>query len=602
MKAFIFNSGIGSRMGSLTKDKPKAFVKLSTHELLLYRQLRLLRLNGINEVFITTGPFHDFFSHEIQKVQGMNITLINNDKFASTNSIYSLYKASSLLQNDDFIFLHGDLVFDGVILKKLIDHPSENVALINKNIPLPEKDFKGRLKGDTLKEISVSIFDKDCYALQPMYKFSHQTMKVWLEEVDKFIKLNKINLYAEIPLNNILESISIKTLDYESHLLGEIDNEFDLNEINNRLCSYDYPLQYLIESNSIFDKVETYLKKINSKKVFIVASKVVSRTDTFSIFLKKINGHVFSEYSPNPTESDAIIATHAFKENQFDSIVAIGGGSAIDLSKSIKLLIQHEPYDLKYSYGFSAVPLIAIPTTAGTGSESTRFAVIYQNGIKRSLIHDCLIPDFVILSENFLNSVPDYIKRSSLLDALSQAIESIWAVDANSQSIDYAKQAIQLIIGNFTGYLKGHKNTNIIMMKAANLAGKAINISKTTGPHALSYSLTSKYKLAHGHAVSLLLPFVLELSLRKYELDSSTSLISDFDARIEVLNSLFNCKDSKELLKKITNIFSNILDQKIKIPSKDLELLVENINVERMQNHPIKISKEDLRIIYQKLL
>jgi choline kinase len=264
LKAFIFNSGIGSRMGSLTKDKPKAFVRLETQELLLYRQLRLLRLNGINDVVISTGPFHDFFSHEVQMIQGMNITLINNDKFAFTNSIYSLYKASALLQNDDFIVLHGDLVFDSIILKKLIEHPSHNVALINKQISLPEKDFKGRLKGDSLKEISVSIFDKDCYALQPMYKFSQQTMKVWLEEVEKYIKLNKLNVYAEIALNNLLGSFIVKTLEYDSHLLGEIDNDIDLNDINKSLSSYEYPLQVLIASNNIFDSLEKYLMKINA--------------------------------------------------------------------------------------------------------------------------------------------------------------------------------------------------------------------------------------------------------------------------------------------------------------------------------------------------
>ncbi len=589
-------------MGSLTKDKPKAFIKLSTQELLLYRQLRLLRLNGINEVVISTGPFHDFFSHETQSIQGMKITLINNDKFSSTNSIYSLYKASTLLQNDDFIVLHGDLVFDGIILKKLIDHPSNDVALVNRKLSLPEKDFKGRLKGDTLKEISVSIFDKDCYALQPMYKFSRQTMKVWLEEVEKFIKLNKVNLYAEIALNNILGSLSVNTLDYESHLLGEIDNELDLNEINNRLSSYEYPLQDLIESNTIFDKLEMYFKKINAKKVFFVTSKVILKSNAFTYLLRKINGYAYSQYSPNPTESDAIKATHLFKEQHFDSIVAIGGGSAIDLAKSIKLLIQHEPFDLNYSYGFSALPLIAIPTTAGTGSESTRFAVIYQKGIKMSLTHDCLIPDFVILSENLLNTVPDYIKRSSLLDALCQAIESIWALDASNQSIEYAMHAIQLILPNYIEYLKGNSEKNLIIMKGSNLAGKAINISKTTGPHALSYNLTSKYKLAHGHAVSLLLPVILDFSLQKYELNSSISTIKDFESRIQVLKTLFNCNTNKELIIKIKTTISNILDETIKIPDTDLALLVENINVERLQNHPIKITKEDVRQIYSKFL
>jgi alcohol dehydrogenase class IV/choline kinase len=589
-------------MGSLTKDKPKAFIKLSTQELLLYRQLRLLRLNGINEVVISTGPFHDFFSNETQSIQGMKITLINNDKFSSTNSIYSLYKASTLLQNDDFIVLHGDLVFDGMILKKLIDHPSNDVALVNRKISLPEKDFKGRIKGGSLKEISVSIFDKDCYSLQPMYKFSRQTMKVWLEEVEKFIKLNKVNLYAEIALNNILGSLSVSTLDFETHLLGEIDNEFDLNDINNRLSCYEYPLQDLIESNAIFDKLEKYLKKINAKKVFFVASKVILKSDAFSYLLRKFNGYAYSQYSPNPTESDAIKATHLFKEQHFDSIVAIGGGSAIDLAKSIKLLIQHEPFDLSYSYGFSALPLIAIPTTAGTGSESTRFAVIYQKGIKRSLTHDCLIPDFVILSENFLNSVPDYIKRSSLLDALCQAIESIWSLDASKQSIDYAINSIELILPNYIDYLKGNTEKNLIIMKGANLAGKAINISKTTGPHALSYNLTNKYKLAHGHAVSLLLAVILDFSLQKYELDSSISTIKDFESRIQVLKTLFNCNTNKELIIKIKTTISNILDETIKIPEIDLALLVENINVERLQNHPIKITKEDVRQIYSKFL
>jgi alcohol dehydrogenase class IV/choline kinase len=589
-------------MGYLTKDKPKAFLKLSTGESLLNRQLRLLRLNGITEVIISTGPFHDFFSQEVFNIQGMNITLVNNEMYSSTNSIYSLFKALQFIQNDSFILLHGDLVFDPIILKKLIDHPSSNVALINKHIALPEKDFKGRINGTILKEISVSIFDQDCYALQPMYKFSEITMKSWLVEVKKFINLNNVNVYAEIPLNNILPTITVDTLDYENHLLGEIDNIVDLNEINQKLLGFEYPLQQIVESNDIYERLEKILIKINARNVFFVSSKVFTKNEAFSLFVRKFNGYVFSEYSPNPTEEDALKATHLFKQNTFDAIVAIGGGSVIDIAKGIKLLLQHEPYDVNYNYDFSAIPLIAIPSTAGTGSESTRFAVIYQQGIKKSLTHDCLMPDFVILSDQLLNSVPDYIKRSSLLDALCQAIESIWAVGASTQSIVFATEAINLIITNYLEYLRGDHLKNKLILKASNLAGKAINISKTTGPHALSYNLTTKYNLAHGHAVSLLLPNILKLSLEKFTMNSSASLIKEFNERIHHLNCLFNASNNIELVNNITQVINNILDKKIKINSNDLPSFVNNINLERMQNHPIPLTKDDIEKIYRTLL
>ncbi|MBR1766792.1 MAG: phosphonoacetaldehyde reductase, partial [Bacteroidales bacterium] len=220
---------------------------------------------------------------------------------------------------------------------------------------------------------------------------------------------------------------------------------------------------------------------------------------------------VFNQFGSNPLYEDVVKGVDMFNAYHCDALVAVGGGSTIDVAKCIKLFCRMNPAENYFAQDFadSGVPLVAIPTTAGTGSESTRYAVVYYRGEKQSITHGSLIPDYAILDSSLLATLPLYQKKCTMLDALCQGIESLWSVNSTDESMRYAKLAIEGIMYNWREYIEHNDATAARhIMTAANHAGQAINISQTTAPHAMSYKLSSLYGVPHGHAVALCLPEV----------------------------------------------------------------------------------------------
>ena len=224
----------------------------------------------------------------------------------------------------------------------------------------------------------------------------------------------------------------------------------------------------------------------------------------------------FSDFSANPEVGELRQALAAFRESGAGLILAAGGGSALDLGKLVNYFSSMglEPEDyLKGARGGGAGfrPLLAIPTTAGSGSEATHFAVLYDGVEKASIGDPRLVPSHAWLNAAFTESLSPYQAACSGFDALAQAIESSWAVCSTDSSRRASAQAVRLCREHLEGaVLKPSLAHRSGMLEAAHLAGQAINVSKTTAAHALSYSLTAHYGLAHGHAVAMTLPAVFE--------------------------------------------------------------------------------------------
>ena len=229
----------------------------------------------------------------------------------------------------------------------------------------------------------------------------------------------------------------------------------------------------------------------------------------------------FKDFSSNPIHEEVCNGIAQFNGEACDSIIAIGGGSAIDVAKCIKLFCKMDGNSnyLLQEFTDSGVPLIAIPTTAGTGSESTRYAVIYYEGKKQSITHESIIPDYVVLDPEMLRTLPLYQKKCTMLDALCQGIESWWSVNSTDESKAYSKRAAKEIIAHMDAYLTNPDDMEAAghIMNASNYAGRAINITQTTAPHAMSYKLTSMYHIPHGHAVAVCLPKVWRYMLTHME-------------------------------------------------------------------------------------
>ena len=261
--------------------------------------------------------------------------------------------------------------------------------------------------------------------------------------------------------------------------------------------------------------LEEIIKKENPKNIFLVTGKSSYTSSGAQEQIEKILFGMritrFSDFSINPKLEEIQKGIDLFKKIEYDLVIAVGGGSPIDVAKSINLLSLNSESAKQYITGKSQIlqagkPFVAIPTTSGSGSEATKFAVVYINKQKYSLASDLLLPTYSIIDPQFVMSLPAYQTAATGMDALSQTIESYWSIHSTSESKGYSKDALKLLLENLEGAVNSPtKENKEKVAKASNLAGKAINITFTTACHAISYPLTSHYGVSHGHAVGLTL-------------------------------------------------------------------------------------------------
>ncbi len=280
----------------------------------------------------------------------------------------------------------------------------------------------------------------------------------------------------------------------------------------------------------------------------------------------------FTDFTPNPKLEEAKRAS----EIESDVILSVGGGSAIDLGKYAKM---NNPN----------AKLIVIPTTAGSGSEATRYAVLYENGKKLSLTDDNMLPDFVMFDPELLKHLPEYHRKSSALDAFSHALESSWSVNANPESREYSHKAL----GNITRILECYPESYDYeaMQENAYIAGKAINISQTTAGHAMSYRITGIFGIAHGHSTAL-----CNRVLFKWLVENT---------KLEALNDIahsMRCDTPEEAASKYEGIIDRM---NLEVPVADemqMRELVNSVNPERLKNFPVCLDEHTIHQLYLLIL
>jgi len=577
MKALILNSGTGSRMGAITPCK--CLVEVDAGVTILDAQIEALLNCGINDLYITTGHNADVLKSYIGEHYPENqITLIYNPLFDQTNYIYSIHLARSHVDDDDILLLHGDLIFEQNVLHDLLA-ADKSVMVIDTTQPLPEKDFKAVVNNGRVKSVSVNLLTDSVYA-QPMYKLLQHDWNLWLGEIEKFCSTGNINVYAENALNEISTSLMLYPLDIKGRKCFEIDNPEDLAYGVEAYQQMPDRLQTTCFRYSSFDKIHEFLCKNSVIKPLIIYDNNL----TYLINKLVFNKVTFNSFTPNPDISDVEKAIALFEKEKCDFIISIGGGSAIDVAKGVKMLDFSDSGSAGRLRDTPRAASLAIPTTAGTGSEATCFTVLYKDGEKLSIEHSRFLPEYVILDASFLTTLPEYHKKSAMLDALCQAIESLWAKGKTKESRIYAQNAIDIIYKNADGYINNEPGYAQRMLQAANLAGKAINIGKTTAAHAMSYKLTDHFGIAHGHAVAMCLgPVWAHLIESNHPLEDLT-------------------EDDYRKFAKLYDSFNLNYMIKINTNTKIFDELILSINKQRLNNHPVKISEEQLKSMYEEIL
>lgn len=555
-------------MGALTAHAPKSMAHLYNDETIFERQIRLIQEAGIREVVITTGPYPEMIKEVCNKecFQNMHFVFSYNEKYDQTNYIYSMYNAREYL-NDDVIMMHGDLVFDRTLIPSMLKNKKNDLCLINKIKALPEKDFKGRIIDGTLREVSINIFEGNCYAFQPLYKLSRATITKWVDNVIKFIDKGIVSVYAENALNEISNQLSIFPMSYINHFIDEVDNPNDLERVSKLIEQWDAKTQVIYHSSLLKSKINSTLLNINAKNpLFVVDSFLTNKIG------KQFNHPaIFSNFTSNPKYEEMLAGLTLFKGKKCDAIISIGGGSCIDVAKTIKLSLnsnlESDVPTFKQKYQHTSIKHIAVPTTSGTGSESTKHSVLYLNGEKQSISNSAILPEYVILHSNFIVTVPDYQKKCTAMDAFCQCVESLWSRKATKESKKYALKGIKLFEKSYQGYISNNTGEIKAIQTAANLSGKAINISETTAGHAMSYKITSLYGIPHGHAVAMTMNSILQ------------------NCKVK---TLFNGVDIKVLFFEVTKYFG--LNLQLNEHLNDLQILTESVNTVRLKNFKYKIN------------
>lgn len=231
MKALILNSGTGSRMGELTKNKPKCLIELGNGETILSRQIRQLNENGIEEFIITVGPFREMITDYVRKeFPNSLIHFVNNPSYDTTNYIYSMFLAKELI-DDEIILLHGDIVASDSLFSRFLINAATNSVMVDPTIDLPEKDFKARIENNAVAYISVDITSPQAVFLLPVYKLTYEFMQSWIEVIKKYIDYGKMKVYAEDALNEILCKGKLVLFPWKltNGFCQEIDTKKDLN-------------------------------------------------------------------------------------------------------------------------------------------------------------------------------------------------------------------------------------------------------------------------------------------------------------------------------------------------------------------------------------
>lgn len=322
------------------------------------------------------------------------------------------------------------------------------------------------------------------------------------------------------------------------------------------------------------------VKSVSPKSILFVCSKEIDRYG-YKTALDSLNikTAVFTDFEPCPEVSSVEKGVELFKNESCDFIIAVGGGSAIDVAKAIKYFSKED------------VKILAVPTTAGTGAEVTRFSVIYKNGDKNSVRSFDIIPDYQVFDYKTLTSLPYIQKVVTGLDAFSHAVEAYWSKEATQESREYSEKSLELFRKYFKSYLNGEETANEPMMKCSELAGRAINIAQTTACHAFSYKLHKIKGFYHGQAVAVCLVYIWKFMLQNCK-DSELKAVLD---KVEEMTGF--TPDSLEAYLNELGLMDDMTMSK-----DEFDETIHGVDVSRLSNHPVSFTLDDIETIYKSFI
>ena len=367
--------------------------------------------------------------------------------------------------------------------------------------------------------------------------------------------------------------------------------------------------QTILSAENNYAALDRWLQEKGIRSLFLVCGNSIRYLKLgpyFEALPRRLGIQVvrFSDFQPNPLYESVVRGTELFRQSGCGAIAAVGGGSAMDVAKCIKLYSNMNPDEnyLHQPIVPNAVPFLAVPTTAGTGSEATRFAVIYYEGSKQSVADYSCIPEAVVLDPSVLHSLPLFQKKATMLDALCHAVESFWSVNSTPESRELSREAIVGVMAHMEGYLSNTEAGNAGMLLAANVAGQAINITQTTAGHAMCYKLTSLYGLPHGQAAALcvgkLFPYMASHTDKCCDPRGEAFLCQV----LEQIAAALGCDSAESGAEKFEMLLKTLEITPPQPEETDFAILRSSVNPVRLKNHPVALDTQTIDTLYHEIL
>ena len=366
---------------------------------------------------------------------------------------------------------------------------------------------------------------------------------------------------------------------------------------------FGIPVEIIFKRGSV-KNINKVIKDNNFKKGILISSERFINSEYGQEILQLLSEYVKKVHfgiSANPTIEDVERATKAIKESDADFVIALGGGSILDCAKISSCMVAMDTnirYFLENKLEINKnIPVIALPTTAGTGSEVTSISVISDTHTedKFPIKSYYLYPKIAIIDPELTLTVPKKVTASSGIDVLSHALESYYSKNNNPISDILAIESVKIVMNNLKNAVNNLDNIEYRenMCQASLLAGMAFSVTGTAACHGISYPLTSKYNIPHGEACGITQDKVLLLN-SKVEFDRIDKLSKDVGyANVEEF------VDEIYKLKKDIGLANNLRNYNIK--KDELETIANLCTSLNIFANPYELNKEEILKLLQSI-
>lgn len=369
--------------------------------------------------------------------------------------------------------------------------------------------------------------------------------------------------------------------------------------------TYHLPVNIIFGGDSV-KKLASIIEQNGCKRGLLVCDPFLKKSGVADAILACTGGHVqdvFSDLVPNPTVDNVNQCRDALRKAGADFAIALGGGSTIDCAKAACATARSDSGIEEYHTGgkpldkADGIPLIAVPTTSGTGSEVTKVAVLTdtKKGLKAPLGNPLLFPKYAIIDHKLTMSVPPAVTASTGLDALCHAVEGYWSVNHQPICDSAAFQASKLVFDYLPAAYKdgGDEYAREMMSLASLMAGIAFSHPATTGSHACSFPLTNVYHIPHGEACIFTLDSFMRINMQSEA------------ARINALASYCGFADGYEMAERIKQMKASMGMRTtltaMGIAKSDIPDLAKRSMHPNMLNNPVSMTVEAVQKMYEEL-